>query len=105
MKEDGQITGFVEKPQTGLKPGALTNAAIYILERSIFSYIPDNGNSDFSFHIFPTLIRSGVRIYGYVLNNNEYAIDIGTWEHYQQACKDLKSGRVMIAHQESSVDS
>jgi len=98
MNEDGQIIDFVEKPQFGAKPGALTNAAIYILERSILDYIPDNSNTDFGHHIFPTLIRSGVDIYGYVLSHDEYLIDIGSWEHYQQACEDIRAGKVKAFH-------
>ena len=98
MREDGQIIDFVEKPPSEAKSGALTNAAIYILEKGVFDYIQDNDNADFGHHIFPELIRSGIDIFGYILSHNEYLIDIGNWKHYQRACEDIRVGKVNVFH-------
>ena len=94
MNQDKQIIDFVEKPQSQANSGKLGNGGVYILEREALRYIPGNSFSDFGYDIFPTLVSSGLPLYGYVLSNHEYLVDIGSWDHYQQAIKDVKRGRV-----------
>ncbi len=95
MNEANQILGFIEKPQTpilNLKPPLLANAGVYILENSILSYVPKTGFSDFGYDIFPKLITAGVPIIGYPLKPNDYFLDTGTIEKYEQANRDVENG-------------
>jgi NDP-sugar pyrophosphorylase family protein len=96
INREHQITDFVEKPQTETNHGKLANGAVYILEKEILHHIPANKLSDFGYDIFPTIINSGLDIYGYILGNHEYLTDIGSWGQYEKAIKDVKAKRVKI---------
>lgn len=88
---EGRITEFSEKGN-----GILTkigNGGVYILEPEIQKWIPP-GISDFGADIFPTLIDAKQRVFGYMLRDEEYLLDIGTPGRYHQAISDLKAGRV-----------
>ncbi len=103
MDEAGRINGFVEKPQSpihGLKPPLLANAGVYVMEKEVLNYVPETGFSDFGYDIFPKLIDTGVPLYGYPLKPNDYFIDTGTIEKYDQANEDAKAGKVKIRHGE-----
>lgn len=41
--EGSRITGFVQKPDRGKEPSNLINAGVYVLEPSIFDYVPKKG--------------------------------------------------------------
>ena len=96
LNRHGQIVEFVEKPRLEAEPECLVNGGVYILEKSILNYIPDDGYCDFGYDVFPMLISSGIPIYAYILGDEEYLIDIGDWEHYGQAINDLKTGKVRV---------
>ncbi|MBN2075013.1 MAG: nucleotidyltransferase family protein [Dehalococcoidales bacterium] len=100
IDEDGKVTGFTEKPLKGEEHSNLSNGGIYILEPDIFNYITDEGFSDFGFDVIPRLIGEKVPVYGYLLGQDEYLIDIGTIEKYRQANIDIDAGRVKIFHEE-----
>lgn len=101
MNEAGQILDFIEKPQSpipDLQPPLLVNAGVYIIDNEVMSYIPETGFFDFGYDIFPILIEAGLPMHGYNLKPEDYFIDIGTIEKYQQANEDAKAGRVKIKH-------
>jgi len=94
MDEDGRIQSFVEKPPRGSAPGNLGNAGVYVLENEVLDYTPSWGFSDFAYDVFPKIISDGTPIYGHVLREEDYLIDIGTPENYRRANDDMKAGRV-----------
>jgi mannose-1-phosphate guanylyltransferase/phosphomannomutase len=104
MDKDGRIYNLVEKSQnatvgqisrvSGLQPSGLANAAVYILEPEVLSYIEDGKVSDFAYDVFPKLIDDGAQVYGYQLESDAYFIDIGTMKNYQRANEDVKAGKV-----------
>jgi NDP-sugar pyrophosphorylase family protein len=98
----GRILNFVEKPTHGTKTGDLANGGIYILEPEIFDYIP-LGYADFGFHIFPSLLRHGIPLYGYKVEGGEYLIDVGSTEKYAQANKDFMGGRFINYRVQSNI--
>jgi len=100
MNESGRILGLVEKPPRGSEVGNLGSGGIYVLEQDVLSYIPDNECSDFAYDIFPQLIKLGVPIYGYLLNPEDYLLDIGTMDKYHKASEDIKAGKVKIRREE-----
>lgn len=59
VNEQDRILSFVEKPKNELTViSRCVNAGYYYLSSSIFNFIPE-GFSDFSYDIFPSLIKSG----------------------------------------------
>ncbi|MDO8715191.1 MAG: sugar phosphate nucleotidyltransferase, partial [Dehalococcoidales bacterium] len=96
----GRVLSFVEKPQSpipspqSLAPSPqLANGAVYILEKTVLDYIPDNSFCDFGHDVFPRLVAAGLPLYGYPLTESDYLIDIGTPAKYHQANEDIKSGK------------
>jgi len=102
VDKEGRILSFVEKPPRGSETGNLASGAIYVLEREILDYIPAKGASDFAYDILPKLIKLGLPVYGYILQPEDYLIDIGTIEKYQQANQDVRAGKVRINYEAKS---
>jgi len=100
INEDGKIISFTEKPPKGDECSNFSSGGIYILEPEIFKFIPNNDSCDFGYDVLPRLIEENVPVYGYLLNSNEYLIDIGTIEKYRQANEDMNAGRVKILYEE-----
>jgi NDP-sugar pyrophosphorylase family protein len=95
----GRIRRFVEKPViAGSIPVSnrkcAANGGVYVVEPEIFDYISALGPSDFGYDVFPELINNGLPLYGYHLKPDDYLIDIGTPEKYQQANRDLQNRRL-----------
>lgn len=100
IDEGGKLTDFIEKPPKGKEHGSFSNGGIYILEPEIFSYIADDGFYDFGYDVFPRLIEEKVLVYGYLLNPDDYLIDIGTIEKYHQVNEDMNAGRMKLPYEE-----
>lgn len=93
---DSQVLRFIEKPTSEevVDMGINTiNAGIYVLEPSVLDLIPEGENCSFEYDIFPKLLESKKRFYGYVMDS-EYWRDIGSPENYLEAHHDLLSGRI-----------
>lgn len=98
MKEDGRIISFVEKPPKGTEMGNMANGGIYILERRVLDFIPNQGYCDFAYDIFPKLVNADLPIYSYPLTSENYLIDIGSIDKYLTANEDVASGKVKLKH-------
>ncbi|NQT73018.1 MAG: nucleotidyltransferase family protein [Chloroflexi bacterium] len=92
LDNESRIHRFVEKPFPEEVFTNLANAGIYILEPEVLNLIPSNTFYDFGFDLLPSLIDSGMQIYGYPIT--EYLIDIGTMTSYYQAEVDLQQRTV-----------
>ncbi|AEY64662.1 mannose-1-phosphate guanyltransferase [Clostridium sp. BNL1100] len=92
--EDGSVKGFVEKPSWGEIFSDMVNTGIYILEPEILSYIESGKNTDFSRDVFPTLLSSSKKIFGYV--TNDYWCDIGDTHSYINSHCDILNGKLKI---------
>jgi len=102
MKEEGRIISFIEKPSKGTEMGNMTNGGVYVLERQVLDFIPNQGFCDFAYDIFPKLIRANFPVCGYVLRHEDYLIDIGTVDKYLKANEDVRLGKVKIKNGEQS---
>jgi len=102
IDEMGRILSFVEKPPSGSETSNLASGAVYVLNKEIFNYIPGGVACDFAYDILPKLIKFGLPVYGYILQPEDYLIDIGTLEKYQQANEDVKAGKVKISYESKS---
>lgn len=87
INANGRILRFIEKPKNIAKSKnpAWINAGIYILEKEIFSLIPENKKCSIEREIFPLCLRKGLVFYGFKMSRGSFWIDIGTPEKYLQA--------------------
>lgn len=80
VKEDGNITCFVEKPKPEEAPSNLINAGAYLLEPSVLDYIEPGKLVSMEKEIFPQIIQDTNRFYGYQFKG--YWMDIGRITSY-----------------------
>ncbi len=93
-REDGTIERFLEKPTWGQVFSDTINTGIYVLEPSIFDYIPEGRSVDFSSEVFPQLLAAGLPLYGAVAEG--YWEDVGTLDAYLRAHKDVLDQKVQL---------
>ncbi|MBE0446950.1 MAG: mannose-1-phosphate guanyltransferase [Actinobacteria bacterium] len=86
-EESGQIERFLEKPTWGQVFSDTVNTGIYVLETEIFKYVPKGEPFDFSKDLFPMLLEKGAPLYGCIMDG--YWCDIGNFEQYMQAHRDI----------------
>lgn len=87
LDKKGVVREFHEKVSN--PPGNIANAAVYILEPSIFKFLEciDKDRIDFSTEVLPEYIG---RIFTF--HNKNYHRDIGTLESYERAKNDFSNG-------------
>ena len=90
LDEDGRVIRFVEKPRLEEVFTDLANAGVLVIEPDVVDCIPPDTFYDFGQHLFPQLLQSGVSIYGWVIPQDTYLLDIGTPEKYAQAHREWK---------------
>ncbi len=93
---EGRIHRFVEKPVIASticvsSMECAANGGVYVMEKDVLEYIPQCGPSDFGYDIFPALLSRKLPMYGYHLKSDDYFIDIGTPEKYEQVNDDLRN--------------
>jgi mannose-1-phosphate guanylyltransferase len=89
-REDGEVLGFLEKPEPEQIDTDEVNAGAYVLERPVIELIPAGRAVSIEREVFPLLVGHG--LYGRRLEG--YWTDIGTPERYLQATWDILEGRV-----------
>ena len=89
-KDDGEVTGFVEKPSPDQIDTRNISAGIYVLERSVLELLEPGRRASIEREVFPRLVGDG--LYGYV--GEGYWLDIGTPERYLQGTADILAGTV-----------
>lgn len=94
---EDQIRYFLEKPSHELTVPAMVNTGIYILEPEIMSDLAFDTPYDFSYDVFPNLIKQGLPLFGYYTEC--YWRDIGTIASYRQAIADVLAGKIDHIHQ------
>ena len=65
VQPDGRITEFKEKAKPEEVFSNLINAGVYVLNRSVLEYVPENTFFDFSKDLVPMLMADGHRIQGF----------------------------------------
>src|SRR3954471_11074225 len=94
--EDGKVERFLEKPSWGQVFSDTINTGIYVIEPEVLRWVPAGEPFDFSKQLFPHLLELGKPLYGHVLPENEYWLDIGNLEQYRQANEDVLDGRCRV---------
>jgi mannose-1-phosphate guanylyltransferase len=87
---DGEVLGFLEKPEPAEIDTDEVSAGAYVLESSVLELIPAGRSVSIEREVFPRLVGHG--LYGRRLEG--YWMDIGTPERYLQASWDILEGRV-----------
>jgi mannose-1-phosphate guanylyltransferase len=80
IQNDGNVTGFVEKPKPEDAPSDLINAGAYFLEPQILDYIEKNRLVSMEREIFPQIIKDTGRFFGFEFKG--YWIDVGRIKSY-----------------------
>ncbi len=80
-----RITRFVEKPPEHQVFTDLANAGIMVCEPGVLRLIPHDTVFDFGHNVLPRLLAIDSPIFGQVIANDEFLIDIGTPAGYQRA--------------------
>jgi mannose-1-phosphate guanylyltransferase len=88
--EDGEVTGFVEKPAPDQIDTRNISAGIYVLERSVLELLEPEQPASIERDVFPRLVGEG--LYAYV--GERYWLDIGTPERYLEGTFDILEGTV-----------
>lgn len=92
IDDKGKIIAFHPKPHKEDEYYRnLGNACLYVLSPKVFDFIDPDKKPDFGKHIFPEMLRSGIRMYGY--NTPEYLKDIGTPQRVEEVSSDVRSGK------------
>jgi len=80
IQDNGNVTGFVEKPKPEDAPSDLINAGAYFLEYEILDYIKKEGLVSMEKEIFPQIIENTGRFFGFEFRG--YWIDVGRIKSY-----------------------
>ena len=90
---DNKVLGFQEKPTLSEAKSNCINTGIYVFNKKIFDFIPQNTVYDFARNVFPTLLHVGEKIN--VCKIDDYWSDIGTIDQYIQSNWDALAGKVV----------
>lgn len=89
---DGHIERFMEKPAWRDVFSDTVNTGIYIIEPQVMDRIAAGAKADFSKDLFPALMKSGAKLFGYL--SEGYWCDIGNPQQYASAQFDILDSRV-----------
>lgn len=85
--ENNFVSKFQEKPKVEEALSKQINTGIYIFNKRIFHYIPQNTFFDFAKNVFPALLKNNEKINTY--NYKGYWTDIGTIDEYIKCNNDV----------------
>lgn len=92
--DSGKIIRFLEKPGWGEVFSDTINTGIYILEKEVIDYIPEDEEFDFSKDLFPKLLAESEPIYGYIAEG--YWKDVGSLDEFRAANMDVLHNKVKL---------
>ncbi len=85
--EGAKVRRLSEKPTLNL----LVNSGIYLLEPSVYSYVPNGRHFDMT-DLIQALLDAGRRVVGFPIR--EYWLDIGAHDDYRRAETDVQKGKM-----------
>jgi mannose-1-phosphate guanylyltransferase len=88
--QSGRVLDFLEKMENPVTD--LINAGCYIFKQSIINQIPANQVVSVERETFPTLLKNGANIRGFI--DNSYWLDVGTPQALLTASRDLARGKI-----------
>jgi len=88
LDELGRVRRFAEKPAPEDVFSDLANAGVLVIDPELLAYVPEGRFYDFGLDLFPRLLRTGAPMYGWLITEETYLIDIGTPDKYAQVERD-----------------
>jgi mannose-1-phosphate guanylyltransferase/phosphomannomutase len=88
----GRIQQYLEKPSRHSVISNFVNTGIYVLEPTLLDHMNPCTAYDFSYDIFPQLLKQNAALYGCPAEG--YWRDMGTMQSYQQSIADVRAGKV-----------
>ena len=98
LNPDNRIIRFYKKPHKKIR-SKIGKSSIFVIEKEIFKYVSKEKHS-FDSDDFPRLIK-GHKMYGYMIEKNEYVRDIGTMERYKKCIEEWRNRNERIADKSS----
>ena len=95
LDRSGRVDSFCEKPDWSHASSLLANTGIYVINPSVLDMIPDNVLFDFAAHLFPVMMNSEKRLFGY--NTTAYWCDIGDLKSYRMCIRDIMNHKADIS--------
>ena len=89
LDSDNRVLRFKEKPRPEEFFSDFASVGLYVLEPEVLDYIPRGVEYDFAKGVFPKLLSSGEKIYGYPASR--FWVDIGVPENYMKAVRWILS--------------
>jgi D-glycero-alpha-D-manno-heptose 1-phosphate guanylyltransferase len=90
---DSRIVRFLEKAPEGTIAGkSWINAGVYVMNRRVLSWIPDQRRYALETELIPLLLQEDLKIYGWATAG--YFRDIGVPEDYYQFIRDVAEGLI-----------
>jgi len=89
LDEDDRVVRFLEKPRPEEVFSRWVSAGIFVLERRVLDFIPEEGVSDFGRDVFPSMLAAAERLYGYRLSGDEGLWWVDTSQDYQRATRGV----------------
>ncbi|UCE44250.1 MAG: NDP-sugar synthase, partial [Candidatus Bathyarchaeota archaeon] len=86
---DNKVLRFKEKPRQDEFFSDLANIGLYVFEPEVLDYIPSGVEYDFAKNVFPKLLSSGEKIYGFPTRG--FWTDVGIPENYMKAVRWILS--------------
>ncbi|MFN3550844.1 MAG: sugar phosphate nucleotidyltransferase [Endomicrobiia bacterium] len=92
--EEYRIKRFLEKPTWSEVFSDKINTGIYMLNKKVFDYIPQDTFYDFSKDLFPKFLQQNIPIYACVLDG--YWKDVGTLQEYRYCHYDVLDKKIKL---------
>lgn len=93
LDQQRRVIRFAEKPAPENVFSDLANAGVLTVDPELLKYVPDGRFYDFGRDLFPQLLQLGVPMYGWLLPDTTYLIDIGTPARYAQAQREWSASK------------
>jgi mannose-1-phosphate guanylyltransferase len=94
LNPDGTIARFQEKPSREEAISNLASTGVYVFDRQIFDYIPQDGMVGFGRDVFPMLVEKGLPVVGVEVWG--YWSDVGTIAQYRSSSLDALEGLIDV---------
>ena len=92
IAEDNQVISYIEKPQREDVVSKYVSAGFYYLNPRIFDYIPRDQFSDFSYHVFPSMLKNGEKLYAVKMDMPIVGIDtLDAYDSARQLAKQYRA--------------
>jgi len=90
--DTGRIRAFREKVPVDETGRNTVNFGVYVMSREVVERIPPGQPFSNEYDLFPNLLREGRLLYGYLPDRPGYWTDVGRYETYLQANRDVLAG-------------